>query len=44
MQPTIAGHFELNTDSEFNVEIAYFGLAPKFIGKGFGGYESPRLP
>jgi GNAT superfamily N-acetyltransferase len=20
------------------VEIAYFGLAPKFIGRGFGGY------
>lgn len=35
---SIAGYFELNTDSEFNVEIAYFGLAPKFIGKGFGGY------
>lgn len=34
----IAGYFELNTDSELNVEIAYFGLASKFIGKGFGGY------
>lgn len=35
---SIAGYFELNTDSDFNVEIAYFGLAPDFIGKGFGGY------
>jgi GNAT superfamily N-acetyltransferase len=34
----IAGYFELNTDSEFNVEIAYFGLVPEFIGRGFGGY------
>jgi GNAT superfamily N-acetyltransferase len=35
---SIAGYFELNTDMELNVEIAYFGLEPKFIGKGFGGY------
>jgi GNAT superfamily N-acetyltransferase len=35
---SIAGYFELNTDPQFNVEIAYFGLAPKFIGKGFGRY------
>lgn len=35
---SIAGYFELNTDDQFNVEIAYFGLAPKFIGRGFGGY------
>ncbi len=34
----IAGYFELYTDAEGNVEIDYFGLAPKFIGKGFGGY------
>lgn len=34
---SIAGYFELRTGSNFNVEIAYFGLAPKFIGKGFGG-------
>ena len=24
--------------SILDVEIAYFGLAPRFIGKGFGGY------
>lgn len=35
---SIAGYFELNNDSEFNVEIAHFGLSPNFIGKGFGGY------
>lgn len=35
---SIAGYFELDTDSRLNVEIAYFGLAPKFIGQGFGGY------
>ncbi|WP_239995665.1 GNAT family N-acetyltransferase [Nitrincola tibetensis] len=39
---SIVGYFELNSDSEFNVEIAYFGLAPKFIGKGYGGYLLSR--
>ena len=32
----IAGYFELMIH-EGTVEIAYFGLAPDFIGKGFGG-------
>lgn len=35
---SIAGYFELQTDPDFNVEIAFFGLAPGFIGKGFGAY------
>ncbi|GAW97207.1 MULTISPECIES: GNAT family N-acetyltransferase [Colwellia] len=35
---TIAGYFELNTNESGDTEIAYFGLAPNFIGKGFGGY------
>lgn len=35
---TIAGYFELRNDDEGNTEIVYFGLAPNFIGKGFGGY------
>lgn len=35
---SIAGYFELKTDSEFNVEIVYFGLTPMCIGKGFGGF------
>jgi GNAT superfamily N-acetyltransferase len=35
---TPAGYFELERQSEGNVEIAYFGLLPDFIGKGLGGY------
>ncbi len=36
-QGSIAGFFELKKiDSKTN-ELAYFGLAGKFIGKGFGG-------
>ncbi|GLS84032.1 GNAT family N-acetyltransferase [Paraferrimonas haliotis] len=37
-QGSIAGYFELEFDSDGNTEIKYFGLAPKFIGKGYGGY------
>lgn len=33
-----AGYYELQQQDGGNVEIAYFGLAPKFIGKRFGGY------
>lgn len=32
------GYYELQQQDGGNVEIAYFGLAPKFIGRGFGGY------
>ena len=35
---SIAGYFELQQQAEGTVELAYFGLAPNFIGKGFGGY------
>jgi len=35
---SIAGYFELETANDGSVEISYFGLAPKFIGRGFGGY------
>ncbi len=35
---SIAGYFELHADSSGDTEIMYFGLAPDFIGKGFGGY------
>ena len=35
---SIAGYFELEIADNMDVEILYFGLAPKFIGKGFGGY------
>ena len=31
-----AGYYELRTEGD-SVEIAYFGLAAKFIGRGFGG-------
>lgn len=34
----IAGYFELQCVDSGDVEIKYFGLAPAFIGKGFGGY------
>ena len=37
-QGSIAGYFELKTDELGTTEIMYFGLAPNFIGKGFGGY------
>jgi GNAT superfamily N-acetyltransferase len=32
-----AGYFELSRSPENEVELAAFGLAPKFIGRGFGG-------
>jgi GNAT superfamily N-acetyltransferase len=35
---SIAGYYELQKQKNYNIEIAYFGLAPKFLGKGFGGY------
>jgi len=35
---SIAGYFELQQQVEGTVELAYFGLAENFIGKGFGGY------
>lgn len=34
---TPAGYFELEAQDLGNVEIAYFGLLPPFIGKGIGG-------
>lgn len=32
----VAGYYELSRDEENAVEIAYFGLAPGFIGQGLG--------
>ncbi len=32
-----AGYFELDAQVDGDVEIAYFGLLPQYIGKGFGG-------
>lgn len=34
---TPAGYFELERQAEDNVEIAYFGLLPRFTGQGLGG-------
>jgi GNAT superfamily N-acetyltransferase len=31
-----AGYFELQGSADGSVEIAYFGLLPEFIGRGFG--------
>jgi GNAT superfamily N-acetyltransferase len=33
----VAGYYELHRQGEGDVEIAYFGLAAGFIGRGFGG-------
>jgi GNAT superfamily N-acetyltransferase len=33
-----AGYFELQKDSSGEVEICYFGLGEKFIGRGLGGH------
>lgn len=35
---SIAGYYELEKQPDGDVEIVYFGLAPNFIGRGFGGY------
>ncbi|MBW4482343.1 MAG: GNAT family N-acetyltransferase [Tildeniella torsiva UHER 1998/13D] len=35
---TPAGYIELEAQPEGNVEIAYFGLLPQFIGQGIGGH------
>ena len=32
-----AGYYELRRDGDGGVQIAYFGLLPAFIGRGFGG-------
>lgn len=35
---TPAGYFELEAQSGGNVEVAYFGLLPRFVGRGLGGW------
>ena len=37
-----AGYFELREHDDQSVEIAYFGLLPDFIGKGWGKYLLTR--
>ena len=34
---SLAGYYELRSDTEGGVEIAYFGLLPEFIGRALGG-------
>jgi ribosomal protein S18 acetylase RimI-like enzyme len=33
----VVGYYELRSDAEGGVEIAYFGLLPQFVGRGLGG-------
>jgi GNAT superfamily N-acetyltransferase len=33
----LVGYYELRRDTDREVEIAYFGLLPEFIGRGLGG-------
>ena len=33
-----AGYFELRRHHDESVEVAYFGLLPEFVGRGWGGY------
>ena len=35
---TPAGYFELKQGEDRSVEIAYFGLLPEFVGRGWGSY------
>ncbi|HEU4995067.1 MAG TPA: GNAT family N-acetyltransferase [Gemmatimonadaceae bacterium] len=37
-----AGYFELHRHTDGAVEIAYFGLMPRFIGRGLGGFMLTR--
>lgn len=34
---SVAGYYEMRSDNIGGVEIAILGLAPKFVGRGFGG-------
>jgi GNAT superfamily N-acetyltransferase len=38
----IAGYFELRRDPNGDVEIAYFGLLPAYVGRGLGRYLLTR--
>ena len=33
-----AGYFELRRHQDRSVEVAYFGLLPEFVGRGWGGH------
>ena len=36
-----AGYLDLDADPTGNVEVAYFGLLPQFVGRGLGGHLLP---
>ena len=38
----LAGYFELVRHPDGSIEIAYFGLLPRFIGRGLGGHLLTR--
>lgn len=38
----IAGYFELQQYSDKSVELMYFGLVPRFMGQGLGGWTLTR--
>ena len=38
----IAGYFELKKEADGSTEVAYFGLLPKFIGRGLGKHLLTR--
>ncbi|HEX2220029.1 MAG TPA: GNAT family N-acetyltransferase [Gemmatimonadales bacterium] len=37
-QAAPAGYFELRRHQDRSVEVAYFGLLPEFVGRGWGGH------
>ena len=37
-----AGYFELRANNDRSIEIAYFGLLPEFVGRGWGGHLLTR--
>jgi GNAT superfamily N-acetyltransferase len=39
---TPAGYVELEAQAEDNIEVAYFGLLPRFVGRGLGGHLLSR--
>jgi GNAT superfamily N-acetyltransferase len=41
-QAAPAGYFELRAHDDRSVEIAYFGLLPEFVGRGWGGHLLTR--
>ena len=38
LRGTPVGYFELDGDTDGDIEIALFGILPQFTGQGIGGY------